>query len=286
MSKRNASRRKKQKANIVKIALSIAIPVATLTIGGFVMSSYMNQKSLNDNYCLEDSIDHTSAVFIDNSLQDLSSAHLRDYNTAFTQVYNRAKANTKILVFSTASHVTGSLAKPVYSICKPSITAEEQRNLGLPEKPAPYLEKRAKKVIAEYQQAVQSILSDVKEKTVRISPILDQLRAISKYDGFQTTQRSLTVITDGIENSEIGRFCNVKGNMPDFKTFQKRRDYRISIQPRSFKNTDVSLLLVEHGILPYRGMEYCSNHELRSWWVNYFEQNNARTVDLTALRYW
>lgn len=287
MKKRRSDR--KHGKNIAIIVCIVALAILLISGGAVVMNSYTGQKKLDENYCIADANQHKTAIFIDSSVQPLSPAHLRDYRTVFEQAYELTPVNTKIMVFTTASHTNGSLVKPVYIHCKPAMTAQEQENLGLPEKPLPYLKRQAKKASDDYYKKVDQILAEAQDtdKIPHESPILEQLKSITNHSDFiSDAARSFIVITDGFQNSEIGSFCSKQGDMPNFYRFSQRPDYKVSIQPRSLKNTDVKLLLVEHGKLPVRGLDYCSNHELRSWWIAYFKSSNATSVNLVSLRYW
>ena len=134
---------------------------------------------------------------------------------------------------------------------------------------------------------VDQVIADAKDEdqAAMDSPILEQLQAISRYDGFTGPNRSLTVITDGINNSETARFCAVSGDLPPFAQFRTRRSYRY-VEPSSFEGMDVTLLLVEFGRLPAPGASHCSNAALRDFWPAYFTGNGAKSVDLRRLRYW
>lgn len=294
MKKRNTRynrRRNSRKKGIsfTKLFASVALPVIAITAGGTAMMHYTSLEKPDAHYCYEREEQFKAAVFLDNSITDLSPAQMRDNQTAFIEAYDDAPANAKVMIFTTASDASTSLAKPVFEQCKPAQTPQEQENINAPAKPAPYLKRQADIARKAYQDAVTQVLSDLKDqnKAAYQSPILEQLQAISRYDGFIGTSRSLTVITDGIQNSELAKFCKTRGDMPRFSTFKNRSDYQLNAKPRSFENTDISLLMLEIGNLPNQYMPHCSgNDEVRLWWKDYFEGNDATHVELTTLRYW
>lgn len=283
-----ASKHRHNSSDTLKRVASVVAPVILLGAGAVAMLTYTGEETPDAFGCYARPDQHKTAVFIDNSLRQLSKAQLRDYSTALTRAYEMAPANARISIFTTASDRNGSLANPVFTMCKPASTPMEQATIGAPEKPAPYLIREAKKAATRYHEAVKSELLTVQDKTklASDSPILEQLRAISMSADFTSQNRSLWVISDGISNSETARFCVVKGALPSFTTFMQRADYVDYIQPRSFAGTNVTLLLVEHGPLPTKGLPFCSTREIRDFWVHYFKKNHADSVELTPLRHW
>jgi hypothetical protein len=269
--------------------LATSVAVGSLILGGMALSSYMNIEKPDDNYCYARPDQQKVAVFVDNSLRQQSEAQFRDYSTAFERAYNSAEPNALLTVFSTAADTNRSLATPVFTICKPASTPAEQAAINAPEKPAPYLARQSKEAKARYEAAVEEILLDAQDadKIANDSPILEQLRAISMTNIFAGDNRQLTVITDGFQNSEIAKFCEIEGNMPSFASFKERSDYNLTIKPRSFAGIDVKLLLVEIVKLPDPvHYPFCTLQEKRNWWVSYFEGNDADSVELTPIRYW
>ncbi len=291
MTKRNSRRRggrknRKQSAwlkwTILGVVTSLALAVAI-----FVADTITGIETADADFCYERPDRQVHAVSLDNSLRKLSPPQLRDYRAGFARTYKRAEPNSRILIFTTAADIQSSLVRPAFTICKPPATVREQASIGAPSKPATYLARRASEAKAAYNKAVDNILTDAQDpdKISGDSPILEQLQSISRYDGFEASSRSLTVITDGIQNSEIARFCAVKGAMPPFTKFKRTAAYR-TIAPNTFTGTAVSVLLVEATKLPQSGLQYCSNAELRNWWPDYFKGNGADSVELTRLRHW
>lgn len=269
---------------------TIGIPL--VMIGVFVMAfqQYINRDSFgpDENYCYVREDQNQSAIFIDNSITQHSDSQLRDIRTALTDSFHEAEPNTSLLVFTTASDTNGSIARPVFTICKPPTTPAELEAINAPSKTAPFLERQYNEAADKYSKAVDQILLDVQnpELAAKDSPILEQIRAISKYSGFHGQNRGFIIITDGIQNSSLARFGVVKNAMPPFAGFKDRLDYEMSIQPRSLDGVEVRLLLIEFGKLPSISLPYVTNNEIKVWYYDYFKGNGAASVDITSLRYW
>lgn len=288
MSRRNrrrGARRRKTQFNIKKLA-AISLPVLVLALGGAGMSYYLGIEKIDENYCYTREDQHQHAVFLDTSMRTLSKAQFRDYRTAYSDAYEAAPANTKFLFFSTQADRTGSLAKPLHVVCKPPQTTAELEAIGAPSVSPPKLKKQADKAETMFRAMVEDVLSGAEESSKRSkdSPILETIQEISKYRGFQNPVRSLTVITDGIQNSEIARFCSMRGDMPSFAKFKARNDYRY-VKPKSLADVDVTMFLVESVKLPQPGLSFCTTAEMRRWWPEFFEGNEAASVDLRRLRF-
>ena len=210
----------------------------------------------------------------------------RDLRTALDLAYEGLPPNGRLSLFANQDDRDGSIARPLFETCKPAATPGEQEAIGAPNKTAPHLARIAKEAKAAYQTARDHLLADAanEAKSALDSPILSQLQAVSRYPGAAGWD-ALHIVTDGIENSEIAQFCSVQGDMPSFAKFAQKPVYDF-VQPAPYTKTDVSLLLVETGVLPSRTLAYCSNDELRRWWPDYFKANRAHNVELTRLRPW
>ncbi len=271
----------------IKISAAVALPMAVLGGGGFAMSAYLDIEQTDAAFCYARPDQHVSVVFLDNSVVYLDEPQRRDYRRGFAQAYEQAPPNTRFYFFTTAADVQASLVKPIFMICKPPATPLEQAAIGAPEKPAPYLRRREGEARAAFDKAAEQVIADTQDpaKAAGDSPILEQLQAISRFDGFSGTSRSLTVITDGIQNSEVARFCAKKGEMPAYEKFAQGSAYDL-VKPEPLTGMRVSLLLVETAKLPQASLPYCTNDEMRAWWPDYFSGNGAAHVELTRLRHW
>jgi len=283
----NGRQRKPDSGNRTKLALLFAIPAVTLAGVGVGMAHYMGIERIGADYCFMRPGQPIHAVFVDASVgTNLSARQVRDNKAVFTQIFETAPSNTRIDVFTTNYDTDGSIARPVASICKPVQTEADLAAIGAPSQNPSYLARQAAEAQAEFNALVETVIRDLRnvQKAAKDSPILESLQGISRYPGFSGPDRSLSVITDGIQNSETARFCQIQGDMPPFSVFRTQRRYTY-VKPDAFEGVDVNLLLVESLQLPQRGLEHCSNHELRKWWPDYFKANGAVKVTLTRLRY-
>ncbi|MCB9931553.1 MAG: hypothetical protein H6844_19305 [Alphaproteobacteria bacterium] len=73
------------------------------------------------------------------------------------------------MIFTTARDSTGSIAKPVFVICRPASTSFEQAAIGAPETTGPRLAHIAGEANAHFHEAVQRILAETQDadKTAR-----------------------------------------------------------------------------------------------------------------------
>lgn len=287
---RRRSRRSRRHGNgvahILQIMILILLPMAMLGGGGFGLYLYMQIEQIGADYCYARADQHKTAIFLDTSVhQNLGGAQLRDMKTALERAYDTAPPNAHIMIFTTARDSSGSLARPVFAICRPAETPAEQAALGAQSKTAPNLAHIAGEARAAFQAQVAQLLADARNRTnaAQESPILSQLQAISRYRGFQGQNRTLVVLTDGLENSETAQFGVVKGDLPPFDTFAKQDRYSV-VAPDSFAGADVTLLLVESLTLPQPGLEFATHREVQNFWESFFKSNGADSVRLERLR--
>lgn len=275
--------------NKSRLLASVALPIVVLAGGGMAMNAYMSLEKPDADHCYTRSDQHKVALYIDSSIRgsDLSSAQLRDYERSLQRAYDAAPVNARVSIFNSAADQNATIIEPVFTACKPAETVSEQDAIGAPSKPAPYLKRQSEEARRAYAGAVRQIIADIQNpaKTAGDSPILEQIQSVSRHKYFKGSSRSLSVITDGIQNSEIARFCAVSGHMPPYAKFEGRSAYQ-HIRPDSFAGTNVSFLLVEYGKLPSRNYPYCTNDELRAWWPEYFKGNGANSVTSSRLRRW
>jgi len=287
MPKSKNRRSKKNSPSALKKLALLSVPLALLGGGGALAINYIGQEKIDAQYCFDRNDRPVHAFFIDNSLtRNLSRQQSRDFERGFENAYANAEPNTRFYVFSTASDVEGSIAKPVATICKPAANISEHETLNVPSKTAAYLKQQADTAKLDFDAIVTSVLTDASDasKAAKDSPIFEQLQAISRFEGFQVQTRSLTVLTDGIQNSETAKFCQIKDDLPPFAVFKGQSRYRY-VAPDSFEDLSVNFLLVENGKLPHPHLPYCTNNEIRAFWPDYFKGNGAKQVTLTRLRY-
>lgn len=282
--RRGGNRSPGSHGKILKLA---ATPVIVLGVGSLAAYHYIGIEKPDELGCYARADQHQAVIFVDNSVQGHSGAHLRDYRTGMLRVYKTAPANSLIRITTTSRTEGGSFAQPSFILCKPASTPAEQLAISAPDKSVPRLKRIASEAYKQYTAMVEQVIVNAQDpaKAAKDSPILEQLNAISRYDGFEGKNRSLTIITDGINNSETARFCTIKGNLPPFQTFKTKFRYKY-VAPQSFEGMDITFLLVEFGKLPSGSLKYCSNEELYDFWESYAKGNDAKSVDMRRLRYW
>lgn len=280
-------RRGADRNRLSKIAAVVVVPVVVLGAAGYGLNEYSNIEQISADYCYAREEQAQAAVFIDFSMNgNLSGAQRRDLVTALERAYAQMPPNGRLMIFTTARDTAGSIARPVFEMCRPATTTAEQEAIGAPSKPAPNLRRIAEDALAAFDAEVARILSDVQDDavTAQESPILEQVRAISRYPGFQGPDRSFVWLSDGLQNSEFARFGAVQGDMPSVERFTARSDYDV-IRPDSLAGVEVTLLLVESVTLPQPGLEFVTQDEMRTWWPEYFRVNGAASVSLERLRW-
>lgn len=177
------------------------------------------------------------------------------------------------------------MADPVFSLCRPAANAEGQARIGAPAKSHAQLDRHHRETEAHFSAFVEHLVqqSIAAEQRAASSPILEQLQGISRYYRSGSLNR-LIVYTDGLNNSPNGQFCVKRGELPRFAVFAERPGYRF-VAPQNFARAEVDVLLVEGEPLPTDALPFCTDDELRTFWVDYFEANGAGAVGLTPLGY-
>lgn len=271
----------------VKLAIAGTALVGIVGVGAWGLNHYMSIEKIDTAFCYPRADQHQTAVFVDASVQNLTPPILRDYRSELMKAFETAPANGKVIIFTTDKEVQQTKVQPVAMLCRPAKNAVEQASINAPEVSAPMLANRLADAKKAWREKVEEVLSAVQDDQRRAgdSPILEQVREISRYPEFQGWNRKLVWISDGIQNSREGRFCSVKGQMPPHAKFAERPDYDF-VKPEPFDGADVSVLLVETLKLPHTQAPFCSNTEMRKWWVDYFTANGANRVRLTPLRHW
>ena len=89
------------------------------------------------------------------------------------------------------------------------------------------------------------------------------------------------IVTDGLENSELGHFGVVKGEMPEFAKFADHERFR-PYQP-NLSGVAVTMLLVEY---PDGALPYATNAELEAFWADYLTASGAANFTITPVRSW
>ncbi len=290
MTRSKFNRRRKPKRGLLQttalIAGMVAVPLAALGGGGILAYRHLNTEQIDANYCYARDDQEQTALFVDYSLTHQTSAsQKRDLRNSLIEAYERMAANGQLSVFTTESGSTATINKPVFTLCKPAKTAREQEAIGAPASSQLKLARIYRDAQARFEGFVDAMMTQSQDRShvAGNSPILEQLQGISRYD-FGSPLSRLSIYSDGLSNSPAGRFCQKEGELPRFEVFSQRPDYRF-IAPENFNGASVDIRLVEFGTLPRDGLNFCTNDELRQFWVEYFEANGAGAVRLTPLSY-
>ena len=290
-SRRNkrGSRGRKKGGTFKKLLVGTAIaliPLSVLGGGGYLAIQEAGKEKITADYCFPRPDQYTAAFFVDFShTQDTSNSQRRDLINGLHQLYDRLPPNGQLAVFTTARGGAATVNRPEFVVCKPPMTNAELERIGAPTNSKMYLERQSEEARAEFNRRVDDLVarSVQTDQQAGYSPILEQVRGISRYD-FGAPLSHLTIYTDGISNSPIARFCAVQGHLPRFEKFAQRPDYA-QIAPDSFGGAEIDILLVEAFKLPSNGLEFCTHQELRDFWIHLFEANGAGSVRLTPLVY-
>lgn len=283
---RRGGRSKGVLRKILLITTAVGVPVAALVGGGILAIDHMNTEQISANYCYARADQHDAAVFVDFSLTDRTSqSQRRDLRNALLDAFASLPANGRIAVFTTASTSSSTLSVPVFTLCNPADTAAELASIDAPAVSPPRLARLNEEADEAFASFVDDLLAQSTDagQVARNSPILEQVRGVSRY-GSDVGLDHFILYSDGINNSPVAQFCAVQGHLPRFEVFAQRPDWR-EVAPDSFQGADVDVLLVEQYALPIPGLEYCTNRELRDFWVDLFEASGASRVRLTPLGY-
>ncbi|QBF32344.1 hypothetical protein [Thalassococcus sp. S3] len=264
----------------------ILIPIIALGSGGYLAAQYLGREQIDTAYCYTRPDQHQAAIFVDFSLtHQISPSQRRDLVNTFVQSFEGMPPNGKLSVFTTAQEGTSSVNVPVFALCKPAKTPQEQERLGAPASSAPKLVRQHGEAMATFRAFLGDLIAKSQDSAhiAASSPILEQIQGISRYR-FASPLSKLTLFTDGLNNSAVGQFCVKQGHLPRFETFASRPEYRF-IKPDDFNGADIYILLVEQRSLPNDVLPFCTTAELRGWWVSFFEGNGAGNVRLTPLGY-
>ncbi|MEO0696958.1 MAG: hypothetical protein AAFY84_12755 [Pseudomonadota bacterium] len=268
------------------LAASIVVPLSGVAAGGMYAVGELAKPQMDaQTFCAPEADQHNVAIFAEASFGHVASDRQKhDLEAAILKAYADAPANARFSFFTTAAGRDGAIAESFRGGCKPAATPGEWSALGLAAKPPAYLKRQAKEAEATFNAHTDAFLNlandpDLKAKD---SPVLEQLAAISKVR-FAGGLDRLIVYSDGMQNTELARFCSHKGHMPAYAKFARDNPRFAAFTPESLQGVQVELLLVEHGPLPNTMFPYCTTVELRTWWADYFAAHGA-DMRLTPLR--
>jgi hypothetical protein len=272
-----------------KWAVPIAAGAIALTaLGGVGFAVVQGADSIrpDDLGCYQSTLPQGSTTLWWDASMSWSPSQERDIRVAMAEAWETLPFNDRFTVITTRADAVGDLATAEVELCGPARSEADYARHGI-EKSASssFLSNVAdKRFHADVEPLVNSVFAETKAggKVLAIdSPLLEQFQAISRSPGFRDAggRKRLILITDGVQNTEIARFCDVKGDLPPFTRFKEKPEYA-RVAPAAMSDVEVSLYLVLRAEYP----PHCTEDELAAFWTAYFEEAGASRVDVYRLR--
>lgn len=263
-----------------------AIALTALGSVGYAVVSGADTIRPDDLGCYESAAPQGSTTIWWDASMSWSPSQERDIRAAVAQAWETLPFNDRFSVITTEADTVGDLAPRRVEICGPARSEADYARHGI-EKTASsgFLANEADKRFGKaVQPVVDSVFSETKAGGAVLaidSPLLEQFQAISRTPGFRDAggRKRLLVISDGIQNTEIARFCDVKGDLPPFERFKDKPEYA-RVAPAAMSGVEVSFYLVLHADYG----PHCTEDELAAFWSAYFEEAGASRVDVYRLR--
>ncbi len=215
-----------------------------------------------------------------------SVSQTNDIKLAIKQAYKTLHFNETFSLITTDAQTVGDLTHATVRLCGGAKSSTDYARHNIDKTASPtFLKKQAdKRFMAQVKPAIEKVFQKTDEKGGILavdSPLLEQFQALSRHPEMResTGRKRLILITDGIQNSEIARFCRVKNALPSFQNFKNKAAFR-RVKPHAMTGLSVSLYLVLH---PEHG-PYCTEDELREFWEAYFKNSGAASFETYRLR--
>ncbi len=239
-----------------------------------------------ETFCYRQDEQAHTGFMIDASFDSITSERQkRDLRNALIGAFENMEPNGQLSVFTTAKDKIGTFLVPVIRFCRPMRTLDEQTQVGVAKQTQAYLSRHYEEARRLFIGQVDELIAKAAdpERQADHSPIMEQVQSLSHH-GFSGRLRKMVIYTDGLQNSEVRRFCLVKGHLPSFERFSQHSDYRL-VRPGSLAGVDIEILLVEHTLFPSKDLKFCTNNEIRAFWTGYFEAADAASVQMIRLPY-
>ena len=205
------------------IAPVVAGVAASIVLGGvgFAIVSGANEVRPDVMGCYESAQPQGSTMLWWDVSMGWSASQERDIRAAVVRAWQTLPFNDRFAVITTNKATVGDLASGEIEICGPARSDADYARHGI-DKPASsgFLANEADK---RFREIVDPVIDGILAKTKATgallaldSPLLEQMQAISRGPGFRDAggRKRLILFTDGIQNTEIARFCDVKGDLP------------------------------------------------------------------------
>ncbi len=262
------------------LVLTAYAGILILCVGGLgyaAMQSY--GKQVADEYgCFADAQQPQSFVMFDASEPRFNDEQARSLRTYFDRLYENLSFNERLSFITSEADQVASVSAPRFYVCGQAKSPKQLEEIGAASSQAGYLKKQKQRlydhVVAPEYDALLSENPDDERRQYYQSPIMEMIADISRLRELERGSR-LIIVSDLIQNSDSVRFCRVRGDMPEFKTFKKRPAYSL-LKPKSLENIEVEILLVQRMGYGQEGYDYCSGEkELMAFWGDFFTDNGA-----------
>lgn len=233
--------------------------------------------------CYEGIPSPQTLLWIDVTSLRLSEPQMLALRRAIDDVYGGLGFNERLSIITTEADTFSSVPKPRVHVCGQARSPEELEAAGASAAMPGYLERKRhelyERVLGPELDAILSPQALEARAGMMHSPILEQIAYLSRS---LTAGDRLVLATDGVQNSEAAKFCQVRGDMPSFSSFAKRDLYRQLLKPQRMDGVRVTWLMVQ---LPSYGA-YCSGEgEVRRFFEDYFTGNGASMLDVIRIRF-
>jgi len=266
--------------------------VAGIALGSAVMGyagyTAMGTEVADEFGCYRDPDAAHTLVLLDASMPRWNEPQQRSLERYLTGLYDRLGFNERLKIFTTEGSRIGSQLEPNFTACGSVGTPEELEEIGAGGASEGYLAKQKERlfeeVLAPELEAMLAIEPEDGRQQNSQSPILEQLRAVSKVPEFEHANR-LVLISDLLQFSDSAQFCRTRNSMPPHVYFRERRIYDTRLAPESFEGVDVEILMIQRYGYGGPGLPFCRDEEeLSQFWRDYFEYHGAASVELTRVR--
>lgn len=281
MSIKHRRKGKKKLAKVIAYSSGIA-----LGLGGLSYAVIQNMgKVTADKYgCFKQvPVSQPIHVLVDASQPRYSPEQQLSIYRYMEQLFDELALGGKISVYTSENDQIASIAKPRFHVCGLAKKSEELVEINAAEASIGYLAKQKQRLYTKkFLPELKILLSgkpDEKRKASS-SPLLEMIKDISHLSSMKSGSK-LVVISDLLQNSSsVKPFCYVKNALPKFSTYSQWDVYKNLLKPKSFAGVEVDVLMLQR---PAYG-EYCTEQELRQYWIDYFKANGVKNPNFLRIR--
>lgn len=274
---------KKQLISAAKVGGFAATVVSIGVIG--IMS--LGQATPDRFGCYDADSQPQTVVLVDASTPRWDSAQARSLRTALERLFNGLRGNERLSFFTTEQDAIASVVEPRFHVCGAPRNDAELKALNAPEAMDGYLQKQRERLyedkLAPELDALLSAVPAAGRQQLYESPIMEMIQSVQRASGLKAGDK-LVIISDMLQFTESARFCVVQGDMPAFDRFAQRPVYQ-SLQPQDMSGVEVEILMLVRFGYGRAPLSFCaSEHELATFWQDYFRANGAQ-AHMTRVRY-